>query len=66
GGIFDYIENLFIIKMINSFPNLQAETVEMANAFTILKSSFVTIFFVLLLVGFALLLKQKLSARTQS
>ncbi len=60
-GIFDYMENLFIIKMINSFPNLQESTVEIANAFTILKSGFTTVFFVLLLVGFVLLLKQKLT-----
>jgi len=60
-GSFDYIENIFIIKMINSFPNLQESTVAFANAFTILKSGFTMAFFVLLLVGFVLLLKQKLT-----
>ena len=60
-GIFDYVENVFIIKMINSFPDLQVNTVKIASTFSILKSSFTTVFFILLIVGFALLFKQKLS-----
>ncbi|MEH6534725.1 MAG: hypothetical protein V7735_25825, partial [Photobacterium frigidiphilum] len=60
-GIFDYVENVFIIKMINSFPDLQVTTVKVASAFTLLKSSFTMLFFILLIVGFALLLKQKVS-----
>ena len=59
-GIFDYMENIFIIKMIYSYPNMQESTVEVANVFTILKSGFTTVFFVLLLVGLILLLKKKL------
>ena len=58
-GIFDYVENVFIIKMMNSFPDLQIATVKVASLFTLLKSSFTMLFFVLLIVGFALLLKQK-------
>jgi len=49
-GMFDYAENIFIIKMINSFPELQIETVKIASAFTILKSGFTMLFFTLLLV----------------
>ena len=60
-GIFDYVENVFIIKMISSFPDLQVTTVKIASAFTVLKSGFTMFFFVLLIVGFALLYKQKLS-----
>jgi len=60
-GIFDYVENVFIIKMISSFPDLQVTTVEVASTFTILKSSFTMLFFILLIAGFALLCKQKLS-----
>ena len=60
-GIFDYAENVFIIKMINSFPDLQVATVKTASTFTILKSGFTMFFFVLLIAGFALLCKQKLS-----
>lgn len=58
-GVFDYVENVFIIKMINSFPDLQITTVKVASIFTLLKSSFTMLFFVLLIVGFALLLKRK-------
>lgn len=60
-GMFDYVENIFIIKMIHSFPDLQAETVKIASMFTLLKSSFTMFFFVLLAIGFALLLKKKSS-----
>ena len=60
-GIFDYVENVFIIKMISSFPDLQVTTVKAASTFTILKSSFTMLFFILLIAGFALLCKQKLS-----
>jgi len=63
-GIFDYIENIFIIKMINSFPDLQVTTVKIASIFTVLKSSFTMFFFVLLIVGFVLLLKQKISKKS--
>lgn len=63
-GIFDYIENILIIKMINSFPDLQVTTVKTASMFTVLKSSFTMFFFILLLVGFALLLKQKISKKS--
>jgi hypothetical protein len=62
-GVFDYVENLFIIKMISSFPELQVNVVKVASTFTILKSSFSMFFFILLTVGFALLCKQKLSSK---
>jgi hypothetical protein len=63
-GVFDYIENIFIIKMINSFPDLQVTTVKIASLFTVMKSSFTLFFFVLLIVGFILLLKQKISKKS--
>jgi hypothetical protein len=58
-GVFDYIENVFIIKMIRSFPDLQVTTVKIASTFSILKSGFTMFFFILLIVVFALLFKQK-------
>ena len=60
-GMFDYVENVFIIKMISSFPDLQVTTVKIASTFTILKSSFTMFFFILLIAGFVLLCKQKVS-----
>tara|TARA_B110000881_G_C18507629_1_gene480445 strand:+ start:548 stop:1111 length:564 start_codon:yes stop_codon:yes gene_type:complete len=62
-GIFDYIENVFIISMINSFPELQIHIVKVASTFTLLKSSFTLCFFILLMVGFAMLCKQRLMNR---
>jgi len=61
-GIFDYVENIFIIKMINSFPDLEVTTVKIASIFTVLKSSFTLFFFILLIAGFALLFKKQISS----
>lgn len=60
-GVFDYAENIFIIKMVNSFPNLQVNTVKIASTCSIIKSGFTMFFFILLIVGFGLLFKQKRS-----
>jgi len=59
-GVFDYIENIFIMKMIDEFPNLQETTVNFASTFTILKSSFTVFYFVLLIVAIVLIIKAKL------
>jgi len=58
-GVLDYLENIFIIKMINSFPDLQMNTVKIASTLTLLKSIFTMLLFVLLLIGVVLFLKQK-------
>ena len=53
GGLFDYLENIYIIRMINSFPDLSPRLVQVASTFTLLKSIFTTVFFLLLLAGLA-------------
>ena len=53
GGLFDYLENIYIIRMINAFPDLSTGLVQVASTFTLLKSIFTTIFFLLLFAGFA-------------
>jgi len=53
GGLFDYLENIYIIRMINSFPDLSISLVQVASTFTLLKSIFTTVFFLLLFAGFA-------------
>lgn len=58
-GICDYIENLFIISMINSFPDLSSNIVTIASLFTILKSSFTSIFFLLLIWAVILYFKNR-------
>ncbi len=57
GGIFDYVENILIIRMIMTFPDVAEGLVSAASGFTILKSAFSTASFLLLGLGFALLLK---------
>ena len=52
GGLFDYLENIFIIRMITSFPDLSTGLVQVASTFTLLKSIFTTVFFLLLFAGF--------------
>ena len=53
GGLFDYLENIYIISMLNAFPDLSAGLVRIASTFTLLKSIFTTVFFLLLFAGFA-------------
>ena len=53
GGLFDYLENIYIFRMINSFPDLSPRLVQVASTFTLLKSIFTTIFFLLLFAGLA-------------
>ena len=52
GGLFDYLENVCIVLMIKSFPDLSQELVTVASSFSVLKSIFTTGFFLLLLIGF--------------
>ena len=53
GGLFDYLENIYIFRMINSFPDLSPRLVQVASTFTLLKSVFTTVFFLLLFAGLA-------------
>ncbi|MEZ5277487.1 MAG: hypothetical protein R3F07_13990 [Opitutaceae bacterium] len=58
-GLFDYGENLLIIRMITEFPNVSRKLIAAANVFRMLKSAFSTASFLLLMVGFVLLLKKR-------
>jgi hypothetical protein len=58
-GLFDYLENLSIIKMINSYPNLDDSVVAMASIFTLIKSQLTTVYFIgVLIILIALLYKR--------
>ena len=61
GGFFDYCENIGIITMLNSFPNISEQIAGITNLFSILKSVSTTLFFVLLIVGIIAALKNKFS-----
>lgn len=62
-GVCDYSENVFIIIMINSFPDVSSIIVGIASLFTIMKSSFTSIFFLLFLWALFMYFKNKLSIR---
>ncbi len=65
GGLFDYLENMGIILMLNTFPELSPELVSLSSTFTLLKSIFTSLFFILLFVGFIALgfSKRKLASQ---
>lgn len=66
-GIADYLENIGIITMLNSYPDLTPIATKTTNIFTILKSSSTTVFFLVLIImlislGFKAIVRKKTSA----
>ena len=59
-GLFDYFENIFIVNILTSYPNVSEVSISLASAMTIVKSVLTTAFFVLLIIGVILNLKKKL------
>lgn len=51
-GLFDYLENISIIVMLNSYPNISVNLVNISSAFTIVKSGVTTLFFLILILSF--------------
>lgn len=49
-GVADYIENIGIIYMLNSFPNFTETTVNTISMFSVIKSISTSVFFISLLV----------------
>ena len=49
-GIFDYCENLGIIQILRNYPDNSDLLIETTNVFTILKSTFTSLYFVVLIV----------------
>ncbi|WP_052467102.1 hypothetical protein [Psychroserpens damuponensis] len=49
-GITDYLENIGIITMLNSYPNLTKNLVNTTNTFSLIKSTSTSIFFIALIV----------------
>ena len=58
-GLFDYIENGFIVLLLRSYPDISSSIVELASFFTLLKSGFSTVFFILLFWGLVRFIKKK-------
>ncbi len=66
-GTADYLENIGIITMLKSFPDLSQTFTKATNIFTLLKSGSTTIFFLVLIIilislGFKTLIGKKTSA----
>ena len=51
-GLFDYLENIIVVIMIFSYPDISQNLVMLSSAATIVKSGLTTIFFLLLFYGF--------------
>lgn len=58
-GVFDYVENMNILYMLISYPNLTELQVAITSTATIFKSGFTIIFWFLLIIGSIMLIKQK-------
>ena len=59
-GGFDYLENIGIIAMLHSFPDISESLVSTSSVFTIIKSVTTTVFFVLLILAFIPIFKRRL------
>ncbi len=62
-GLFDYLENIGIIMMLRSFPNISAAMVALASMSSVIKSVLTIGFYILLLVGIAVIARRKIGAR---
>ncbi|MFA6977930.1 MAG: hypothetical protein WC209_01300 [Ignavibacteriaceae bacterium] len=49
-GLFDYLENIGIITMLMSYPNNPVILTQITNVFSVLKSSFTTFYFIVLII----------------
>jgi len=58
-GFFDYFENICIVNMLISYPDITDNHVFISSGFTVLKSGLTMVFFVILMLGFVLLLKSR-------
>ncbi len=62
GAVFDYFENFGTIRLLNNYPDISSSFVQMNSFFTILKSGFITLFFIILIITFLVFLFKKVKA----
>jgi len=62
-GLLDYLENIGIIMMLNSFPDISAVTVAFASMSSVIKSLFTVGFYLLLLVGIAAVIRRRVGTK---
>ena len=66
GGLSDYFENIGIIAMLNIYPNFIPKLANITAVFSVLKSTFTIIMFVLLTFGIMMFPIKKLKNRKHS
>ncbi|MDH5778284.1 MAG: hypothetical protein OEZ33_08740 [Gammaproteobacteria bacterium] len=58
-SLFDYLENIGVVSLLISYPNISAERVSFASAMTIIKSGLTTVYFVFLIYAGGLIFRKK-------
>lgn len=59
-GIFDYLENFGLIYLLTSYPKITEIGVRIISTFTVIKSLFTSLYFVILLFVLAILIFKKI------
>jgi hypothetical protein len=65
-GLFDYLENISIIMMITSYPEISGLLAGFANAFTVIKSMLSILFFGILTIALPVFLIKQIFARIKT
>ena len=58
-GLFDYLENIGIILMLNIYPNFQPWIANITNVFSVFKSFLTTLVFLFIIIGLFVLVVRK-------
>ena len=58
-GLFDYFENIFVVSILTSYPNVSEVSISFTSTMTIVKRVHTIAFFVLLITVMILILKKK-------
>ena len=59
-GVFDYLENFGLIYLLTSYPKISEIGVRIISTFTVIKSLFTSLYFVILLFVLAILIFKKI------
>jgi len=63
-GLFDYAENIGIISLLNQYPEHTAGMVTITSIFSVLKSSFTTLYFSMLIIALIAYAKNRFFRKT--
>jgi hypothetical protein len=63
-GLFDYAENIGIISLLHHYPDQPTWMILMTSFFSVLKSLFTTLYFVILIITLIAFIKSRLFKRT--